>query len=177
MAFGETRKFKVNKREKKNCKLPGPEMVEIEIKKESSLLFASNFRMVSPSAEAFVNCDDGFVPLIQTQGIAENCGIGKILMQLCMNEENIHNVARNDKNGALAKLKDYIQECKERENCRSRQDLVIKFKNLKKWSKSHCSKLIYLEMAAKPYEKAHLYFKSSIASGFTDMLVLVPLKC
>ena len=172
MALGETRKFKVDKREKKNCQLPGPEIVEIEIKKEQSLLFASTFRMINPSAEAFINCDDGFVSYIKTQGIAENCGIGKILTQLCMNEEKIHNIAGNDKNGALAKLRDYIQECKEREKCRNRQDLVKKLKNLKKWSKSHCSKLIYLEMQAEPYEKAHLYFKSSIASGFTDMFMV-----
>jgi len=37
---------------------------------------------------------------------------------------------------------------------------------------SHCKKLIYLEMKAKPRTEAHLYFKSAIASGYTEMFMI-----
>ena len=45
-------------------------------------------------------------------------------------------------------------------------------KQLKEWSQSHCSDLIYLEMAADPPTGAHVYFNSAMASGFTELFMI-----
>ena len=174
MKVGETRKFQVDKTKKKNCRLPGPEIVEIEIKKEKS-----SFKMVEPIAEASIHCSDGYVASVKAHGIAENCGIGKILMQLCMNEKKIHNVERKDKNKALKKLDDYIQECEAKELCSKSVQPRRGLKYLKMWFESECSKVIYAEMEAKQKciqirlrHKPHLYFSSAKSSGFTDMIMV-----
>ena len=176
MEVDETRSFEIDKKVKKNCKLPGPQIVEIQIKKErSEFMQLTKFRMVNPDlapAEAFINCEDGFVDYLKTKGPAADCGIGKILMQLCLNEDEIHNVKRKDENRALQKLKDYIDDCKKKASCSQNDKLIKKLGNTKKWAKSHCKKLIYLEMRADPRTQAHLYFKSTIASGYTQMFMI-----
>jgi len=130
----------------KKCGLPGPEIIEIEIKKERSeqlvlgeiIIQSSKFRMISSDAEVFVNCNDGFIDNLKTKGPAEDCGIEEILIQLCMNEAEIHNVDRkkNDgflvvKNWALYKLKEYIQECEVKDLCRKNDELIRRLKGLK----------------------------------------------
>ena len=160
MNVGETRKFKIDKRKKKNCGPPGSEIAEIEIRKETNAIFAFAFRMLNTDDEVFVNCYSGFVALLKVRGKAEQCGIGKILMQLCLNEEKIHSVKGNDENGALKQIDAYKKRYKNE-----------KFDNLKKWVISDCSKVFYLEMEADPKSRAHVYFNSAIESGFTEIVM------
>ena len=174
MEVGETRKFEVDKNVKKGCKLPGEGIIEIQIKKEQPKVWASEFRMVSPKADdVFINCDDGYIDKLQTRGIAENCGIGKILMQLCLNENEIHNVANNDKNGALNQIDKYITDCNKKESCNEiAQAEIAQLEKLREWIPTHCSKLILLEMQAKPRSTAHVYFNSAKAAGFKKMFMI-----
>ena len=175
MRVGETRIFKIDKTKKKDCGLPGKGIVEIEIKKEQSIVFASTFRMVKPdlgTRVAFIHCNKGFIPLVKAQGKAENCGIARILMQLCINEEGFHNVANNDENEAVRQMGKYVEECLKEESCTASDQQLKKIRNLEEWITSRCSKLMYLEMEADPKTGAHVYFNSAVASGFTEMFMI-----
>ena len=173
MALGETRKFKIDKTKKTNCELPGPRIVEIEIIKEKSVFSAKfrkfRFKMKDSDDNAFVDCDAGSVSLLKVQGSAEQCGIGKILVILCLKEKEIHNVANKDINKAMKIMDDYIEDCQEEEGAVCKAG---KLQELKKWIKCYCSKVMYLEMLAQPLSAAHVYFRSAIASGFTEMFIL-----
>ena len=164
MMVGETRTFQIDKSKKKDCKLQGEGIIDIEITKERSTGHAFTFKMVNME-NVYIHCDDGYIPQLSTFGGAENCGIGKILTQLCLSEETIHNVESNEKSGALRELKRY------RENLQSdaKRKKVAK---LEKWISSHCSKLFYLSMCSRPPSGAHVYFNSAIASGFTQMFMI-----
>ena len=175
MRVGETRIFKIDKTKKKDCGLPGKGIVEIEIKKEQSIVFASTFRMVKPdlgTRVAFIHCNKGFIPLVKAQGKAENCGIARILMQLCINEEGFHDIDSNDKNEAVIQMGKYVEECLKKDSCMANDQQLKKIKNLEEWITSHCSKLIYLEMEADPKTGAHVYFNSAVASRFTEMFMI-----
>ena len=106
MKLGQTRQFKIDKGKKTNCELPGPEIVEIGIIKEKSpfsgKLRKFRFRMVN--SRSFVDCDAGHVSILQVQRQARQCGIGKILMKLCLQEKGIHKVASSSKNKAMDEL-------------------------------------------------------------------------
>ena len=171
MALGETRKFNIDKSGKKNCGLPGPTVVEIEIIKEKSIFSEEyskfRFRMNDEAYTAFVLCDAGSIPLLQVEGKAEQCGIGKILMQLCLNEKEIHNVASKDINKAMNQMDEYIEKCQEVATCKAG-----KLQELKKCITSYCSNVMYLEMSSARKNAAHVYFNSAIASGFTEMFML-----
>ena len=172
MAVDEVRKFTIDKTKKKECGLAGENFVEIEIKKEKSEVYVSTFRMVNPNEQAFVNCDYGYVALLKTKGKAQKCGIGRILMELCNNEEEIHNVVGNEKNEAMNQIDKYIQDSSKKESNEEHDKEVKKLKSFKEWTTDHCSKLIYMEMEAKPRSTAHVYFNSAIASGFTRIFMI-----
>ena len=183
MQVGETRKFEIDKNKKKDCKLPGKGVVEIDIKKEESKSFAFTFRaflkhksLTLPAG--FINCDYGFIALLKTQ-YYQNCGIGKILTQLCLNEEEIHQAVGNEKNGALIQMEKYVEECEKKESCKKNDERLKELKDLQELIRSHCSKLIWMEMEAnngKAQTGAHVYFNSGIASGFTEMFMSTHLK-
>ena len=105
MKVEKTRLFKVDKSIMKRCKSPVPEAIEIEIKKETSeqlilgeiIIELSKFRMISQEAEAFIDCKSGSIDNMSNKGPTEDCGIEEIILQLCMNEDEIHNVARKRK--------------------------------------------------------------------------------
>ena len=172
MTVGEVRKFIIDKTKKKSCGLEGENTVEIEIKKEKSEVYVSTFRMVKPNEQAFVHCDYGYVPLLKTMGKAQKCGIGRILMELCNNEEEIHDVAGNEKNEAVNQIDKYIQDSSKKESNEEHDQEVKKLKSFKEWTTEHCSKLIYLLMEAKPRSTAHVYFNSAMASGFTRAFMI-----
>ena len=165
MMEGETRKFQIDKTKKKDCKLPGEGVIDIEIIKEQSPHYAYTFKMVGMMNTVFIHCDDGYIPRLNTKGKAENCGIGKILTQLCLSEETIHNVESNEKNNALLEIKRY----KEEPQSEAKRKQLLK---LEKWISSHCSKLYYLSMCSDPRSKGHVYFSTAIASGFTEMFMI-----
>ena len=175
MTEGETRTFYIDKTEKKDCKLPVSNLnmiIKIEITKERSERYpndAFTFRMVSMkgiSYNPYIECDNGYIPQLRTFGEAENCGIGKILMQLYLNEETIHNVEnRLLTNKALTELRKFKLPCKD--------DIKInKLAKLEKWVSTRCSKFFYLVMDSDPRSKAHVFFNSAIESGFTQMFMI-----
>ena len=182
MEIGEVRKFKIDKNKKKECKLqPSKQgIIEIEIKKEKNknpgnLEDPTKFiyKLVGPenlSEEAFLKCDYGHVYFLKTKGKAEKCGIGRIFTELCMNEKNLHKTTYvgENKNLAIGRLDKFIKDSNNRPDYKL---LVKHVKLLKKWSKSQCSELIYLLMAADPPSNAHVYFNSAMASGFTEMFM------
>ena len=162
MQDGQTRKFKIDKTKKKNCKLPGEKIVEIEIKKGNDF-----FTMVNAENQVYVQCEAGYVPSLIVRGKAEQCGIGKILMQLCLDEADKHNVEGwNEDNMALNKIDEYIEDCQQAA-CKNNR-----FTDLKTWIVNQCSKLLYLEMQTTPKSAAHVYFNSAIASGFREMFMV-----
>ena len=164
MTVGETRMFQIDKNKKKECKLPGKGIIDIEIKKEQSTNHAFIFKMLGME-HVYIHCDDGYIAQLSTLGGAENCGIGKILTQLCLSEEIIHNVESNEKNKALLELKKHSNELQD-------DGKLKKLAKLEKWVSSYCSKLVSLLMVSNQGSKAHVYFNSAIASGFTDMFVI-----
>ena len=178
MELDEVRKFKIDKNKKKECKLqPSKQgIIEIEIKKEIELGGPSKFiyELIGSDSlpkEAFLKCDYGYVEFLSTRGKAEKCGIGRIFTELCMNEKNLHQTSYlgTNKNLAIQKLDDYIKDSKDKPNFAKEREQLKAFK---KWSKSHCSEIIYLEMTSNPASKAHVYFNSAMASGFTEMFMI-----
>ena len=172
MKMDEVRKFKIDKNKKKECKLPGEGVIEVEIKKQKTKHANFEFILVKKSfLEKEVNllCDDGYIVKLSTRGKAENCGIGRIFTELCMNEKKLHKTKNTAKNKAIREIEKYIEYSEER---LLDEEIVKKLRNLKDWSTSYCSKLMYLTMIADPKSGAHVYFKSAIASGFTEMFML-----
>ena len=171
MKIDEIRKFEIDKNKKKDCGLPGEGVIEIEIKKEKGNIQKVSFKMVNNEKEAFLNCDHGHISQLKTKGKAENCGIGRILTELCMNEKNLHRTSflGVNKNLAFDKMDEYIRIYGKKVE---HEEKVNKLKKLKERFSSHCSKLIYLWMKAKPPTGAHVYFNSAIHAGFTELFMI-----
>ena len=132
MMVGETRTFQIDKLKKKDCKLQGKGIIDIEITKERSTGHAFTFKMVNME-NVYIHCDDGYIPQLNTFGGAENCGIGKILTQLCLSEEIIHNVESNEENKALLELKKHRNELQD-------DGKLKKLAKLEKWeSRQQCT--------------------------------------
>ena len=70
MKMGEIRKFKIDKNKKKECRLPGNGIVEIEIKKEESNVAEFALEMVNNEGEAYLQCDYGYIAQVRTEGKA-----------------------------------------------------------------------------------------------------------
>ena len=160
MEEGETRKFEIDKNNKPKCQYPEK---EITIGKKSHSVKNNNkwiYGVVELDYQAYINCFPGEVDFLFTAGIAQNCGVGKILMKLCLNEEKIHNVENNEENDAMSDLKLSADL--------SKNDVFKKFvKNIE----TDCSKLIYLMMTADVPSKGHIYFKSAEESGYSQMFI------
>jgi len=123
------------------------------------------FNDKNPSEETYVKYKEGYVPHLRVNDNAQQCGIGKILMILCFNEE-IHKVLNNPKNEAAKRLET---------NAENKQ-LKPKASRLKQWAMSNCNKLVYLMMAVEgEKDTAHVYFNSAIESGYTEMFIQLSL--
>ena len=85
MNVDETRAFEIDINSKPKCGLDtkeaGSKMVELEIKK-SVLPGKRVFKVVGYERDAFVQCSPGHVPRLKAEKKTQECGIGKILMQL-----------------------------------------------------------------------------------------------
>ena len=90
MNLGETRKFKIDKESKKDCKLPENEITVRKIIEPGQNL--RTFEVLKYEKDAFVKCSPGYVDKLSAVGLTNQCGIGKILMKLCLVEEHIHEV-------------------------------------------------------------------------------------
>ena len=96
-------------------------------------------------------------------------------MKLCLNENTIHNVEDNKENRAIALIQFWVESCKFQDSCKNEdhQDLLNK---LEQWSSSKCSKMVYLLMQAKPKDRAYVYFKSAIETGFSQMVIKMKME-
>ena len=109
MNLNEVRAFKLDKARKPDCRLS---MDEIEIKKQEARLDRKgyHFSMVGHEREVSIDCEPGFVSHLEAKGKANNCGIAKMLMQLCFNENQLHKIANKEENMAVAMLEDLTDE-------------------------------------------------------------------
>ena len=161
MKIGETRKFSVDKDKYSKCKLKTDfidNIIEFNVEKlklkgtASSLTF---LRLVakSPKGTKYGERDyePGRLQDIRVETWAEGCGIGTILTQLSMNEDDIHET-KNIENVAMDNFKE------------------VSFHAVKKWAKASCSKLIVSEMQ-KIKGTAEMYFNTAKASGFSILFI------
>ena len=165
MKVGETRKFRIDKT-KPNCQFPN---TEITVKKSTRTAFRG-FEVVDYEEDAHVWCTPGFVHQLSAKKLTEHCGIGKILMNLCFNEKDIHNVAGSKDNQGWSLFQGWIEDCRDKKECKE-HDHYGRLVKLEKWVKSECSKLVGLFMAAKPKSRAHVYFKSALESHFSEIFI------
>ena len=163
MNVGETRSFVIDPKVKPKCKLPKKDnKIEITITKEekSANPIKYSFKMGKIGDEAsvtYINCENGYVDMVFTATISQECGIAKMLMKLCLNDKEIHNSDDNANNQALKKIK------------------FLKVNEVEKWAKEKCEKIIYLIMTAESPkgDKAvgHLYFNSAIEADYSLMTI------
>ena len=172
---GEIRSFVIEKDKKPECNLPAKDgKIEIKIKKHDNkrepvddfVLFMVQddndvFNDKNPIAETYVKYNEGYVSNLRVNVNAQECGIGKILMILCFNEDETHKVTNNPKNMAAKKL----------ETNTKIKLLEPKADRLKQWAMSNCNKLLYLIMAVDEESTAYVYFNSAIESGYTEMFI------
>ena len=183
----EIRSFKYQRTLFPQCQLhPSSTVLEIQVKKynrknrQSNVGLpakvpkgASRFRALKNwiGDDIYLDCHPGFVdkPVVieckwrDCRGDANGkeargCGIGRIMIFLCMHEKKIHNTKRNRKNIALKSLKP-------------------KFKKQMKWMKSQCSKVVMLEpitYISSTWKNFKEFLASAARFGFTVMAIKVP---
>ena len=98
----QMRKVKLDRDNKPSCKL-AKETKEITIIKTVYIEGKNMWTIgvVELDNQAYISCFPGEVDQVYTKGLGEGCGIGKILMLFCLNEETIHNVEGNEENRAM----------------------------------------------------------------------------
>lgn len=167
MKPNEIRKFEIDKTLEPKCQIlpfiddEDENRIEIDIKKMADLQQFRLYDNLGVNGKAYITCTGGFVSHMSVSGNARECGIGKIFMKLCLNEVKIHNVADNNKNRALEKLKEYA----------TKPPILPNARVMEYWVKSKCEKFIYLLMLVEPASVPHLYLNSAIESGFTKMFI------
>ena len=164
MGEDETRIFEIDKR-KPDCAFEG---TEINIRKtamsnpQTKVVYRVYLKVVGHEDDAYIDCMPGFVDQLRVQGSLEGCGVGKMLMKLCLNEKNIHNVQNNEDTKVMRDIKKSVLELSEENE--------EKLSKLDKWASSVCSKLVYLIMVARRESgKAHVHFNSALESGYSLM--------
>ena len=171
MKDGEKRTFTIDKT-KKDCKLKEN---EITVHKDENCYLAGSelcvmFEVVKYEKDANIQCDAGYIHYVSAEGQTNGCGIAKILTKLCLNEEQIHNVANNEENESVKDIQEWIDECKASKQCDKEKHLENLI-NLKKWVNSECSKLVSLYMSATQKSGAYVYFNAAIETGYTEMFI------
>ena len=162
MQIDQNREFEIDSK-KENCRLLDKKIKKIKITKQQEgkgEFMYFKFRMEDipqSNAEALVECFGGYVPWLLAKGDAEDCGIGKMLMRLCLNEKEIHNTGIS--NAAVKRIKDYSTQNRP------------KAREIEEWVLSKCEKLVYLIMSPSKPEAAHVYFNSALDSDFTEMFI------
>ena len=161
MKTGEIRLFKIDIFSIKNCGLKptedNPNLIEIKIRKAKRTGCDDNvegcryFEMVDMESDVHLICKPGCIHEVKAGGLAQGCGISKLLIQLCLNEANIHQV-NHDRNQAM--------------NILRADDLAT----TKSWVKSNCEKIVYISNLPKFYVGS-LYLKSAISSNYDSAFI------
>ena len=168
-----TRQFKIDIKNKPKCGLTQDNiMVKKDLVKSKDMI---KFSVIGYEKIAYIECLAGFIEQLKTKGKTEGCGIGKILMRLCLNEKTIH-VVKDDPltssdNLAVRKIQNWEGECKEIPTCSLQNQ--ERLEKIEKWVRSGCSKLVYLHMIADPKTGAYVYFNSAIESDYSQMLIKI----
>ena len=159
MIKGGTRFFRINKSRSIFCRLNAQQanqrMIEIQIRKSDLDLDGcqdcSQFTVVwegsevnYPTTIAHLFCKPGYYE-VDIKATASGCGISQILIQLCLNEPDIHEVKHNG-NQAMSLLQTDAMNMK--------------------WVTSHCKKIVYITNLDKPLNVASQYLKAAILSKF-----------
>ena len=188
MKDGERRVFIIDKRAKPNCKLIENKItVRKFVPKDAASSSCSSssddersgrkfapedcikFEVVNYEEDAKIWCQPGYIYLLTANKKTENCGVGKILAKLCLNEDTMHNV-NSDENESVKDIKKWIDECKNQKTCKE-SEYLNKLINLQKWMNSECKKLLGLVISATDKAKAHVYFNSAIEIGYSQMFI------
>ena len=167
MTKNEQRPFEIDVTEKPNCGLTGPgNIVHIIIEKANTQLnpVEHRFSMVGHKFTVYIVCRAGYIPDLTVVGDAEECGIGKILVQLCLNEDKMHKASKHNKNIAMLELKRELELCNVQQSCNDPD--IRQLMKLKKRVKSSCSKVLLLIMSTSRYGAAHVYFKQCFVFRF-----------
>ena len=118
-----------------------------------------SFIVVDNVATSYVECSSGSIDHIQVSEEARECGIGTMLMQLCLNEEEIHNVANNNFNYGVSLIRQFSETYN-----------VPYAKEVGSWVNSNCEKLVSIDLDCSIPPSVHVFFSSALASGYTDMI-------
>ena len=172
MGDEQIRPFKLNLKHKPTCRLVNE---NIKIRKTAvGNLGLNTFELVDYLGFAYIECLPGYVQRLQAIGITEGCGIGKILMRLCLNEKHKHDVAYNEQNQAINHILEWIERCKRRlDKVTCPLQFQKKLAKLEKWATTECSKMVTLYMAAVPKSGAYVYFNSAMESNYSQMIVQI----
>ena len=161
MKTGEIRLFKITIFSIRNCGLKptedNPNMIEIRIRKakrsgcDDHVEGCRYFEMVDMESDVHLICKPGYIHEVKAEGLAQGCGISKLLIQLCLNEANIHQV-NHDRNQAM--------------NILRADDLA----HTKTWVKSNCENIACFSDFPKFY-MGSLYLKSAISSNYDSAFI------
>ena len=149
MKIDETRAFKIHISKKVYCgenPKDGSKAIEIKIKKvrlnSNDCKDCSRFEMVGKERDVYLTCKPGYFH-VNVKGPTMGCGISQILIQLCLNEPNIHEVQYN-----------------------GNQALKILDADDFNWVNGNCKKIVYMRNLFKPLNMASIYLKAAILSKF-----------
>ena len=149
MKIGKIRTFKIDISKKIYCgekPKEGSKAIKIEIRKvglnSNDCRDCSQFEMVGKERDVYLTCKPGYFH-VNVKGPTVGCGISQILIQLCLNEPNIHEVKYNG-NQAMRVLK---------------IDNILRVSGI-------CKKIVYMDDLVKPLNMASLYLKAAILGKF-----------
>lgn len=135
-------------------------LVEVNILKMKSGS-AWKYEIMNHDTPAYLMCKPGYYDLkIEEAGL--NCGIAQILIQLCLNEENLHDV-KNRENQAMFALRTWS----------FRYGFLM-------WVRKHCEKVVFtnskenLEGFVGISKLASAILQAAILSQYSDALIKLP---
>ena len=105
--------------------------------------------MVGKERDVYLTCKPGYFH-VNVKGPTKGCGISQILIQLCLNEPNIHEVQYNG-NQAVKIIE---------------TDDFGSFFDLKLMVNGLCKKIVFTRNLVKPLNMASLYLKAAILGKF-----------
>ena len=153
----DTRKFQINISLKLRCNLQVTKrdlyQVEVLIRKtELNQEEGWKFQMADNEDEVYLECKPGYYQL-NIDRPELDCGVAQILIQLCLNENVIHDVD-NQENQAMLMIERYHL-------------------NNEVWVESNCDKIVYTENLIEPLNMAYLYIKAAMLSHYEFSFILL----
>lgn len=175
MTEGSIQEFEIDKNKKTNCHLELDTYRVMKIREQFRNVIETNFYAITDeefvrarpdldilttkvkrqryfSQIGFATCKPGLIHRVEVNDAplnARRCGIATVLTELCLIDPEFYPI--NDKNWAIKNL---------------RQDARIK-----NHVETHCSKLIALEMSAKPLDGAFAYFSAALRLGYDKLII------